>query len=52
MTIQAQILDLIRRLRDERAMSILFISHDLGVIAEIADRIAVMFRGRIVERAG
>ena len=49
-TIQAQILDLIRRLRDERAMSILFISHDLGVIAEIADRIAVMFRGRIVER--
>ena len=49
-TIQAQILDLIRRLRDERGMSILFISHDLGVIAEIADRIAVMFRGRIVER--
>ncbi|MCE2558380.1 MAG: ABC transporter ATP-binding protein, partial [Acidobacteria bacterium] len=48
--IQAQILDLIRRLRDERGMSILFISHDLGVIAEIADRIAVMFRGRIVER--
>ena len=49
-TIQAQILALIRRLRDERGMSILFISHDLGVIAEIADRIAVMFRGRIVER--
>ena len=49
-TIQAQILDLIRRLRDERGMSILFISRDLGVIAEIADRIAVMFRGRIVER--
>jgi len=49
-TIQAQILDLIRSLRDERGMSILFISHDLGVIAEIADRIAVMFRGRIVER--
>ncbi len=48
-TIQAQILDLIRRLRDERAMGILFITHDLGVIAEIADDVAVMFRGRIVE---
>ena len=49
-TIQAQILDLIRRLRDERGMSILFITHDLGVIAEIADDVAVMFRGRLVER--
>lgn len=49
-TIQAQILDLIRRLRDERGMSILFITHDLGVIAEIADEVAVMFRGRLVER--
>jgi peptide/nickel transport system ATP-binding protein len=50
-TIQAQILDLLRRLRDERGMSILFISHDLGVIGEIADRVAVMYRGKIVENA-
>lgn len=48
-TIQAQILDLLRRLRDSRQMSILFITHDLGVIAEIADRVLVMFRGRVVE---
>jgi peptide/nickel transport system ATP-binding protein len=48
-TIQAQILDLIRRLRDQRGMSILFITHDLGVIAEIADEVAVMFRGKVVE---
>ncbi len=50
-TIQAQILDLLRRLRDERGMSMLFISHDLGVIGEIADRVAVMYRGKIVENA-
>ena len=48
-TIQAQILDILRRLRDERGMSILFITHDLGVIAEIADDVAVMFRGKLVE---
>jgi len=48
-TIQAQILDLMRKLRDERGMSILFITHDLGVIAEIADHVAVMFRGKLVE---
>ncbi len=48
-TIQAQILDLLRHLRDNRDMSILFISHDLGVIAEIADYVAVMYRGKIVE---
>ncbi|TWU14436.1 Glutathione import ATP-binding protein GsiA [Symmachiella macrocystis] len=48
-TIQAQILDLIRELRDERGMSILFITHDLGVIAEIADDVAVMFNGKLVE---
>ena len=48
-TIQAQILDLLRKLRDERGMGILFITHDLGVIAEIADRVAVMFRGKLVE---
>jgi peptide/nickel transport system ATP-binding protein len=48
-TIQAQILALIRKLRDERGMAILFITHDLGVIAEIADEVAVMYRGRLVE---
>lgn len=48
-TIQRQILDLIRRLRNERGMAVLFITHDLGVIAEIADHVAVMFRGRLVE---
>ncbi len=48
-TIQAQILDLLRRLRDDRGMSILFITHDLAVIAEIADKVAVMFRGKLVE---
>ena len=49
-TIQKQILDLLRDLRDQRGMSILFITHDLGVIGEIADDVAVMFRGRLVEQ--
>jgi peptide/nickel transport system ATP-binding protein len=49
-TIQAQILDLLRGLRDDRQMAMLFITHDLGVIAEIADDVAVMYRGRIVEQ--
>jgi peptide/nickel transport system ATP-binding protein len=48
-TIQAQILAILRQLRDERGMSVLFITHDLGVIAEIADEVAVMFRGKLVE---
>ena len=48
-TIQAQILEILRELRDTRGMSILFITHDLGVIAEIADEVAVMFQGKIVE---
>ena len=48
-TIQAQILDILRELRDRRGMSILFITHDLGVVAEIADDVAVMFRGKLVE---
>ncbi len=48
-TVQARTLDLLRELRDRRGMSILFITHDLGIIAEIADQVAVMYRGRIVE---
>ena len=50
-TIQAQILDLLRQLQDELGMSLLLITHDLGVIAELADDVAVMYAGRIVEYA-
>ncbi len=48
-TVQATILDLLRELRDQRGMSMIFITHDLGVIAEIADFVAVMYQGKIVE---
>ena len=48
-TIQAQILELINRLKAERNLSIIFITHDLGVVANMADRIAVMYAGKIVE---
>jgi len=48
-TIQAQIIDLVRALQKEIGMSVLFITHDMGVVAEIADRICVMLRGEIVE---
>ena len=48
-TVQATILDLLRELRDRRQMSMMFITHDLGLIAEIADAIAVMYQGKIVE---
>ena len=48
-TIQAQILELINRLKKERNMSIIFITHDLGVVANMADRVAVMYAGKIVE---
>ena len=51
-TVQAQILDLLRRLQAEMNMSILFITHNLGVVAEIAHRVAVMYAGRVVEDAG
>jgi oligopeptide/dipeptide ABC transporter ATP-binding protein len=50
-TIQAQILDLLRELQAETGMSILMITHDLGIIAEIADEVAVMYASQIVERA-
>ncbi|WGF90745.1 ABC transporter ATP-binding protein [Marinivivus vitaminiproducens] len=49
-TIQAQILDLLRRLQSELGMSMLFITHDFGVVAEMAERIAVMYAGQIVEQ--
>ena len=48
-TIQAEILDLLRELRDRYRLALLLITHDLGVIAETADRVAVMYGGRIVE---
>jgi oligopeptide/dipeptide ABC transporter ATP-binding protein len=51
-TIQAQILDLIRDLRSRMGAAVILITHDLGVIAEMADRVAVMYAGRIVEQAG
>ena len=50
-TIQAQILDLMRTLREETGTAIILITHDLGVIAELADDVAVMYAGRIVEHA-
>lgn len=48
-TIQAQILELINRLKAERNISVIFITHDLGVVANMADRVAVMYAGKIVE---
>jgi peptide/nickel transport system ATP-binding protein len=50
-TIQAQLLELLRRLRREHRMSLLFITHDLGVVAELADQVVVMRGGRVLERA-
>ncbi|MGL4285714.1 MAG: ABC transporter ATP-binding protein [Phreatobacter sp.] len=50
-TIQAQILDLIRRLQETSGMAVMFITHNLGVVAEIADRVMVMYSGRVVEQA-
>jgi peptide/nickel transport system ATP-binding protein/oligopeptide transport system ATP-binding protein len=50
-TIQAQILELLQTLRQERGMALMLITHDLSIVAEQADRVAVMYAGRIVERA-
>jgi oligopeptide/dipeptide ABC transporter ATP-binding protein len=51
-TIQAQILDLMLKLRDETGTAIILITHDLGVVAEMCDRVAVMYAGEIVEQTG
>ena len=50
-TIQAQILELLKRLKDERGMALILITHDLGVVADMADRVAVLYAGRKVEEA-
>ena len=50
-TVQAQILELLRDLQSRLGMGLLLITHDLGVVAELADRVAVMYAGRIVETA-
>jgi oligopeptide/dipeptide ABC transporter ATP-binding protein len=50
-TIQAQILDLLKNIRDEHSTSILLITHDMGVIADMADRVAVMYAGQVIEMA-
>jgi peptide/nickel transport system ATP-binding protein len=51
-TIEAQILNLLNELQRERGMAILFVTHDLGVVAEVADRVVVMYAGKVMERAG
>jgi peptide/nickel transport system ATP-binding protein len=48
-TIQAQVLDLMRRLQREQGMAILFITHDLGIVAQMAGEVAIMYTGRTVE---
>ncbi len=50
-TVQAQIMDLLARLREDLGMGLILITHDLGVVAEVADRVSVMYAGRIVENA-
>lgn len=50
-TVQKTIIDLLKKLKEERGMSLIFISHDLGVVNQIADRVLVMYKGQIVEQA-
>jgi oligopeptide transport system ATP-binding protein len=50
-TVQAQILELLRRIREERGMGILFVTHDLAVVAGLCDRVVVLYAGRVVEEA-
>ena len=51
-TVQAQILELIRSLQAELSMAVMYITHDMGVVAEVADRVAVMYQGQVVEQDG
>jgi oligopeptide transport system ATP-binding protein len=51
-TIQAQVLELLKKLQGRTGMAMIFVTHNLGVVAEVADRVMVMYAGRIVERAG
>ncbi|MFH5823873.1 dipeptide ABC transporter ATP-binding protein [Georgenia sp. AZ-5] len=51
-TVQAEILDLLRRVRDEFGSAIVLITHNMGVVADLADRVAVMYQGEVVEEAG
>jgi oligopeptide transport system ATP-binding protein len=51
-TVQAQIMSLLQELQQERQMGLILITHDLGVVADVADRIAVMYAGRLVETSG
>lgn len=50
-TVQAQILDLIQKLKEQHGMTVVFVTHDLGIVADIADRVIVMYAGRVVEEA-
>jgi peptide/nickel transport system permease protein len=50
-TVQAEVLDLIRELRDERGLAVILVTHNLGVVSDLCDRVAVMRGGRIVENA-
>src|ERR1700680_3351995 len=50
-TVQAQIIELLRSLRDQTGMAVLFVTHDLGVVADLCDRVAVMYAGQVVEHA-